>query len=460
MQKSTTNESNGTQNMTEGNIKKLVIRFAIPVMLSNLFQQLYNSVDSLIVGNFLGKEALAAVSSSGPLIFLLVSFFNGTAMGAGVVISRYYGAGEHEKVSRAVHTNVAFGLVSGTLLTIVGMAATPVILRWMGTAPEVLPNSISYFRYYFLGALAIVMYNIFTGIMNAVGDSKRPMQYLIFSSVLNVVLDLLFVGVFKMGVGSAAVATTISQAASALLCLRRLMTKGLVCQVIPSRIRFHKDMLKEIVRFGLPTGIQNSVIAIANVIVQSNINSFGTEAMAAYGSYSKIEGFAFLPITCFAMAMTTFIGQNLGAKKYERAKEGARFGITVSLTLAELIGVLIFALSPLLIRLFNDDPEVIRLGVQQARTEALFYFLLAFSHIIAGICRGAGRAVIPMGIMLTVWCVIRIIYITIMMQFVHEIEYIYWAYPLTWGISSVIYLIYYCKSDWIHGYEKRKREAV
>ena len=460
MQKSTTNESNGTQNMTEGNIKKLVIRFAIPVMLSNLFQQLYNSVDSLIVGNFLGKEALAAVSSSGPLIFLLVSFFNGTAMGAGVVISRYYGAGENEKVSRAVHTNVAFGLVSGTLLTIVGMAATPVILRWMGTAPEVLPNSISYFRYYFLGALAIVMYNIFTGIMNAVGDSKRPMQYLIFSSVLNVVLDLLFVGVFKMGVGSAAVATTISQAASALLCLRRLMTKGLVCQVIPSRIRFHKDMLKEIVRFGLPTGIQNSVIAIANVIVQSNINSFGTEAMAAYGSYSKIEGFAFLPITCFAMAMTTFIGQNLGAKKYERAKEGARFGITISLTLAELIGVLIFALSPLLIRLFNDDPEVIRLGVQQARTEALFYFLLAFSHIIAGICRGAGRAVIPMGIMLTVWCVIRIIYITIMMQFVHEIEYIYWAYPLTWGISSVIYLIYYCKSDWIHGYEKRKREAV
>ena len=454
MQKSTTNESNGTQNMTEGNIKKLVIRFAIPVMLSNLFQQLYNSVDSLIVGNFLGKEALAAVSSSGPLIFLLVSFFNGTAMGAGVVISRYYGAGENEKVSRAVHTNVAFGLVSGTLLTIVGMAATPVILRWMGTAPEVLPNSISYFRYYFLGALAIVMYNIFTGIMNAVGDSKRPMQYLIFSSVLNVVLDLLFVGVFRMGVGSAAVATTISQAASALLCLRRLMTKGLVCQVIPSRIRFHKDMLKEIVRFGLPTGIQNSVIAIANVIVQSNINSFGTEAMAAYGSYSKIEGFAFLPITCFAMAMTTFIGQNLGAKKYERAKEGARFGITISLTLAELIGVLIFALSPLLIRLFNDDPEVIRLGVQQARTEALFYFLLAFSHIIAGICRGAGRAVIPMGIMLTVWCVIRIIYITIMMQFVHEIEYIYWAYPLTWGISSVIYLIYYCKSDWIHGYEK------
>ena len=460
MQKSTTNESNGTQNMTEGNIKKLVIRFAIPVMLSNLFQQLYNSVDSLIVGNFLGKEALAAVSSSGPLIFLLVSFFNGTAMGAGVVISRYYGAGEHEKVSRAVHTNVAFGLVSGTLLTIVGMAATPVILRWMGTAPEVLPNSISYFRYYFLGALAIVMYNIFTGIMKAVGDSKRPMQYLIFSSVLNVILDLLFVGVFRMGVGSAAVATTISQAASALLCLRRLMTKGLVCQVIPSRIRFHKDMLKEIVRFGLPTGIQNSVIAIANVIVQSNINSFGTEAMAAYGSYSKIEGFAFLPITCFAMAMTTFIGQNLGAKKYERAKEGARFGITVSLTLAELIGVLIFALSPLLIRLFNDDPEVIRLGVQQARTEALFYFLLAFSHIIAGICRGAGRAVIPMGIMLTVWCVIRIIYITIMMQFVHEIEYIYWAYPFTWGISSVIYLIYYCKSDWIHGYEKRKREAV
>lgn len=446
--------------MTAGNTKKLIIRFAIPVFLSQLFQQLYNSADSLIVGNFLGKEALAAVSSSGTLIFLLVSFFTGTAMGAGVVISRYFGAGDEEKVSRAIHTNVAFGLAAGTILTVFGVLATPVILRWMGTAADVLPSSIIYFRYYFLGVLANVMYNIFTSIMNAVGDSKRPMQYLIFSSVLNVLLDLLFIGVFQLGVGSAAVATTISQAVSALLCLQRLMKKGTVYQLTPSKIRFHKDMLKEIAKYGLPTGVQNSVIGIANVIVQSNINSFGTEAMAGYGAYVKIEGFAFLPITCFSMALTTFIGQNLGAGKYGRAREGARFGLAASLTLAELIGVIIFLAAPFLIQMFNDDPEVVAIGVKQARTEALFYFLLAFSHIIAGICRGAGKAIVPMGIMLSVWCVLRIIYITVMMSIIHEIRYIYWAYPITWGISSVIYLLYYLKSDWIHGYESKERRAV
>lgn len=453
-------EKSGIKNMTTGDTKKLIIQFAIPVFLSQLFQQLYNSVDSLIVGNFLGKEALAAVSSSGTLIFLLVSFFTGTAMGAGVVISRYFGAGDEKKVSRAIHTNVAFGLAAGTALTIAGVVLTPTILRWMGTAEDVLPNSIVYFRYYFLGVLANVMYNIFTSIMNAVGDSRRPMQYLMFSSVLNVLLDLLFIGVFRFGVGAAAVATTISQAASALLCLRRLLEKGTVYQLTPAKIRFHKDMLKEIVKYGLPTGVQNSVIAIANVIVQSNINSFGTEAMAGYGSYVKIEGFAFLPITCFAMAMTTFIGQNLGAAQYNRAKEGARFGIAASLTLSELIGVIIFLAAPFLIRMFNNDSEVIAYGVKQARTEALFYFLLAFSHIIAGICRGAGKAVIPMAIMLSIWCVLRITYITVMMRYAHEIQYIYWAYPITWGISSIIYLLYYLKSNWIYGYAGKKKKGI
>ncbi len=449
------NKSTSIQNMTEGNPKRLIIRFAIPVLISQLFQQLYNSVDSLIVGNFLGKEALAAVSSSGTLIFMLVSFFTGTAMGAGVVISRYFGAGDENRVSRAIHTNVAFGLVSGTLLTVVGVLATPTILRWMGTAPDVLPESITYFRYYFMGVLANVMYNIFAGIMNAVGDSRKPMKYLICASLLNVALDLLFIGVFRWGVGAAAVATTISQATSAILCLRQLLKSGTVYQLIPANIRFHKDMLKEIVKYGLPTGVQNSVIAIANVIVQSNINSFGTEAMAGYGSYAKIEGFAFLPITCFSMAMATYIGQNLGAQKYDRAKEGARFGILTSLTLAELIGVLFYLFAPQLIQLFNRDPQVVYYGTQHARTVSLFYFLLAFSHIIAGICRGAGKAVVPMVIMLSIWCLLRITYITIAMHFVHDIRLIYWAYPLTWSISSVIYLLYYLKSDWIHGYEKK-----
>ena len=209
--------------------------------------------------------------------------------------------------------------------------------------------------------------------------------------------------------------------------------------------------MREVIHYGLPTGVQNSVIGFANVIVQTNINSFGQDAMAAYGSYSKIEGFAFLPITCFAMALSTFISQNLGAGKQERAKKGAAFGIRVSVVLAELIGGAIYLAAPVLIGLFSRDEGVMVYGVQQARTEALFFCLLAFSHCIAGVSRGAGKAVFPMATMLGVWCVFRILYISVAMHFVHEISFIYWAYPITWSISSVIYLIYYKKSDWIHG---------
>ncbi|MCH3972124.1 MAG: MATE family efflux transporter [Oscillospiraceae bacterium] len=437
--------------MTAGDPKKLIISFAVPIFLSQLFQQLYNTADSVIVGNYLGKNALAAVSSSGTLIFLLISFFTGMSMGAGVAISKYFGAGDYEQMSKAIHTNIAFGLVSGILLTIFGVWATPTILRWMGTDPQVLPQSVTYFRYYFCGALAIVMYNICTSIMNAVGDSKRPLYYLIFSSVLNITLDLLFIAGFHLGVGSAAVATTISQAASALLCLFHLTRKGTIYQVSLKRVKFHKDMLGEVIRYGLPTGVQNSVIGLANVIVQTNINSFGADAMAGYGSYAKIEGFAFLPITCFAMALATFVSQNLGAGKHDRAKSGAKFGILTSIVLAEIIGVIIFTLAPHLIGLFNQDPSVVAYGTAQARTEALFFFLLAFSHCIAGICRGAGKAVVPMLIMLGIWCVFRILYISIAMRISHQITLIFWAYPITWSISSVIYFIYYKKSDWVHG---------
>ncbi len=446
----------GTINMTVGSPVKHIVQFAVPIFLSQLFQQLYNTVDSIIVGNYLGKEALAAVSSSGTLIFLIISFFTGTAMGAGVVISRYFGAGDYKSVSKAIHTNVAFGLVAGVILTVFGVAATPTLLKWMGTDPKVLPESIIYFRYYFYGAMAIAMYNICTSIMNAIGDSRRPLYYLMISSVLNVILDIIFIRVMGFGVGAAAIATAISQTVSMILSLIHLMQKGTIYQVELRKIKFHRSMLGEIVRFGLPTGVQNSVIGFANVIVQTNINSFGADAMAGYGSYAKIEGFAFLPITCFAMAMATFISQNLGAGKYDRVRKGARFGIITSISLAELIGVVIFAAAPALMSMFNSDTTVIGFGTQQARTEALFFFLLAFSHCIAGICRGAGKAVVPMVIMLSIWCVVRITYITVAMRINHDIQLIFWAYPLTWGISSVIYLIYYFKSNWIHGLDRSR----
>ncbi len=448
--------SKGTRDMTKGGIYSQMTAFALPILLSQVFQQLYNTADSLIVGQFLGTDALAAVSSSGTLIFLLVSFFNGTAMGAGIVISRYFGERNQENISKAIHTNIAFGLVSGSVLTVIGVVFTPTFLVWMKTDPDVLPEAIEYFRYYFLGAIALVMYNICRGIMNAVGDSKRPLWYLIFSSILNIVLDILFVGVFKWGVWSAAVATVISQMASVVLCMIYLCKKGNIFSVELRRLRFHKDMFFEIVKYGLPSGVQNSVIAFANVIVQTQINSFGKYATAAYGTHAKVEGFAFLPIMSFNMATSTFISQNLGAKQYDRARMGARFGIIIGTLLAELIGVIIYFSAPYLIGMFDSSPDVIRLGVQQARTASLFYFLLAFSHAVAAVCRGAGKAFVPMFVMLSVWCALRILYIQLVMSFSGDIGLIYWAYPITWTISSVIYLIYYNCSDWIHGFDKKE----
>ncbi|MBQ9562333.1 MAG: MATE family efflux transporter [Lachnospiraceae bacterium] len=438
--------------LTEGDPKKVILTFALPIFLSQLFQQLYNTADAWIVGHFLGDDAFAAVSSSGNLIYLFISFFVGASMGAGVVISRYFGANDLEKVSRAVHTNVLVSLILGLILSVCGVLLTPQILVWMNTDPDVLPLSTLYFRCYFAGSLTVVMYNSLKGVMSAVGDSRRPLWYLIFSSVVNVFLDWLFVGVLGRGVEWAAIATVIAQTASMFLCLRQLTKKGTVYQLSLKKLRIDPAILRQIVHYGIPTGVQNSVIGLANVLVQSNINTFGAEAMAACGAYSKIEGFAFLPIMSFSMAMTTYISQNLGAGEHERVKQGARFGLITSVFLAELVGVLIYLFAEPFLTAFVTDPESIRIGVLQCHTETLFYFLLSFSHCVAGICRGAGKAIVPMFVMLSVWCVLRIIYITVAMHLMHEIVLLFWAYPITWAISSVIYLIYYKKSNWAGGF--------
>lgn len=450
---------NGKTSLTEGTIWNKIIMFALPIFIGNVFQQLYNTMDSLIVGKFIDSDALAAVSSSGTLIFLLVGFFNGIAMGAGVVISKFFGAKDYDNMQDAIHTDIAFGLVAGVVLTIIGVLFTPQILVWMNTPKSVLPNSIVYFRTYFFGALFVVMYNIFVGILQAVGDSRHPLYYLIFSSFVNVALDLLFVAKLQLGVGSAALATVISQALSATLCFIRLLKYDTVYKVHIKKIRFNKDMLKKIISLGLPSGVQNSIIAFANVIVQTNINAFEKNAVAGCGAYSKIEGFAFLPITCFSMALTTFVGQNLGAKKYDRVKKGAKFGIICSICLAEVVGIIIFTFAPHLIALFNNEPEVVAFGTRQAKTEALFYFLLAFSHCIAGIMRGAGKATVPMFTMLLTWCAIRITYITIMVKIIPQIGVIFWAYPLTWSLSSIIFLIYFLKADWIHNFDRQEAKV-
>ena len=446
--------------LTEGSIWKSMLFFAFPILLGNIFQQLYNTADAFIVGRFLEKNAYAAVSSSGSLIFLLVGFFTGIAVGAGVVIARYYGAKDYDKLHTAIHTTLAFGLAAGIILTVLGMTLTPQLLRLMKTDPQVLPNSVAYFRMYFAGSIAIVLYNMCVGILQAVGDSRHPLYYLILSSLINVGLDLLFVGVFGLGVWSAATATTIAQFISLGLCLYRLCHYDTVYRVQLHKIRFNFPMLRQIVHFGLPSGVQNSIIAFANVIVQSNINAFGADAMAGCGTYSKLEGFAFLPITCFTMALTTFVSQNLGAHQYDRVKRGVRFGILCSVTMAEIIGALIFLFSPALVALFQNDPPVIAIGVKQAHIEAFFYCFLAFSHCIAAIMRGAGKPTVPMFVMLAVWCVLRVSYISIVVPMMGRIEVVFSAYPLTWFTSSVIFLIYFLKSDWLHNYDRLEQKKA
>lgn len=446
-------------NLTEGSIWKGMLFFALPVFLGNVFQQLYNAFDTWCVGYFINDDALAAVSSSGSLIFMMISFFQGLSMGAGVMIAKSFGAKQYASMKKAIHTAIAFGLVTGVLLTILGVGLTPIILGWMGTPTEVLPQSISYFRYYFLGALFVVLYNIFVGILHAVGDSRHPLYYLIISTFLNIGLDLLFVGAFDWGVGSAAVATTISQGFSALLCFIHLLRVDGPHRVNIKEISFDKQSLLYIIKYGLPSGVQNSVIALANVVVQSNINSFGKAAMAGCGSYSKLEGFAFLPVTCFTQALSTFVGQNLGAGHHDRVKKGVGFGIACSCLMAELVGVLSYVFAPQLIGFFSETQAAIDFGVQHMRTICLFYCLLAFSHCIAGIMRGAGKATVPMFTMLACWCIFRVSYITVAVKIINELTTVSWAYPITWTLSSIIFLIYFLKADWIHNFDRERLKA-
>ena len=454
-----TKSHSSSQDLTEGSIWKKLLWFTLPVFLGNLFQQFYNAFDSWVVGKYLGDAALAAVSSSASLIHMMIGFFQGIAMGAGVLIAKSYGAKDHDTLSRAMHTDVAFGLLSGTILTVLGVTFTPTILRWMNTPENVLPESITYFRYYSYGMIFTVMYNIFVGILHATGDSKYPLYYLIFSTFINIGLDLLLVGYFGMGVGSAAMASTISQGISALLCCIRLMRIPENYRLQIRQIRFDPVLLKSIIHFGLPSGVQNSVINFANLVVQTNINNFGDAAMAGCGAHQKIEGFVIMPVLSFSMALSTFVGQNLGAKKYDRVKKGVGFGITCACLMAELIGIAEYFLAPKLIGIFASTDAAIDFGTMYMRTVCLFYFLLAFSHSIAGIMRGAGKASVPMVTMLVCWCVIRVSYITIAVKFVNQLTTVSWAYPISWTLSSIIFLIYFLKADWIHTFDRLENQG-
>lgn len=427
--------------MTEGSIQKKIIKFAIPVFIGQLFQQLYNTVDSLIVGNMVGRTALAAVSSTGTLTFLVIGFFFGFSMGAGVVISKSIGARKDEKTSLAVHTTVAMGLIFSAVITFLGVCFSPLMLRLIGTPDDVFAEASLYLRVYFAGCTGLIMYNTFVGILQASGDSQHPLIYLVISSITNVFLDIFFIGVFKMGVDGAALATVLSQFLSMFLSLGRLLRSTEVIRVDLRRIRLHLSTFGEIVKFGFPTAMQGSIIDISNILIQSYVNSFGSLAMAGIGAYIKIEGFAFLPVTSFSMAMSTFISQNLGAGKRDRMRKGISFGLICTVVLIELIGAVIFITAPTLISAFNSEPEVVYYGVMRARTTALFFCLMGFSNVFAAIMRGLGKPVVPMVIMLICWCAIRVAVFMTIGQIYHDIRLTNWIYPITWGISTTVYLI-------------------
>lgn len=442
--------------LTQGPIAEGMVRFAIPMFLGQMLQQFYNMADAWVVGNFADNDAFAAVSSAGSMIFLITGFFNGIGIGGGVIISRYVGAKNEEYIKRSIHTNFLFGLIASVLSTIVGLLLVPYILIWMKVPASVLPDSRMYFGIYFAGVSTVIMYNICMSILRALGDSVRPLYYLAISSALNVGLDLLFVAVLHWGVAGAAIATVIAQGISALLCIIQMCRiKDDTTRLRLRELKWHGNIMTEVIRQGLPTGIQNSVISIGNIVVQTNINSFGAFAMSGHGAYAKIEGFVFLPIMSMSMTLPTFISQNLGAKKPDRAKKGAVIGIVLGLVMAEVVGVLCYFGSEYALRIFVDTPEAVMYGRIQARVVSLFFFLLAFSHCAAGVLRGCGKSVVPMVTMLAFWCGVRILYVTQAIKIFPQYQTICWAYPLTWTLSSIVFLTFLLKSDWTNAWEKQ-----
>ena len=436
--------------MTKGNITRHLVNFALPLLLGNLFQQLYNMVDTWVVGNYVSNEAFSAVGTVGPVINTLIGFFLGLSSGAGVVISQYYGAGREEKVRQAVHTALMLTLALGVVFTAAGIAMTPLMLQLMKTPAEVAPEQATYLRIYFAGVIGLLLYNMGSGILRAVGDSRRPFYFLVVSAVLNTVLDLLFVIKFHMGVEGVAYATIIAQAVSAVLTLWVLMRAEGGIRLELRALRFTWSVLRQIVAVGIPAALQMAITAFSNVFVQSYINYFGPDCMSGWTAYTKVDQLVILPVQSISMANTTFMGQNLGVGDTPRAKKGVRTSLwlSVAVTAVLLIPVLLFA--PDLTAFFNSKAEVVSYGALLLRLLSPFYFFFCINQIFAGALRGAGNSQMPMWIMLGSFVVFRQIYLYIMANFIsNEIIPIALSYPAGWFVCSVATLLYYhhCKFD-------------
>ena len=435
--------------MTEGVIWKQLLLFALPLLLGNLFQQFYNTVDSIVVGNYIGANALASVGASTPIVNLMVGMFTGLGTGAGVVIAQFFGAKDHKGVHDGVHTTIALCLVSGLVMAVVGVALSPTILRLLDTPAEIMEGSVTYLQIYFMGVMALMIYNMGSGILRAVGDSRTPLYFLMVSSVVNILLDLLFVIKIQMGVAGVAWATLIAQAISACLVLIRLMTSTESYKLILKDIRFHKKVLLETIRIGLPGGIQNAVISFSNLIVQYNINSFGAAAVAGCSAYTKIDGFAILPVMSFSMAITTFTGQNIGAKNYDRVRKGAKTCLVIALAVTLTLSGGLYLFGEKLLRVFSSDQQVLSYAVQMMHFLVPGYVRLATAHTYCGVVRGAGISMVPMLALVGNRCVLRVIWISLAMPVFHTIIVVFLGYSLTWLTSALTMVIYYHRSGWL-----------
>lgn len=443
--------------MTEGNIWKLLIIFALPLILGNLLQQMYNTADSIIVGNFVGSNGLAAVGSGSSLIQLIIAFSQGAAVGAGVIVSQSIGAKKSDTVKKSVHTAICISVIMGIILSVIGVIFSRILLVIMKTPSDVLDDSVLYLRIFSAGLIFNVIYNMATGILNAAGNSTKPLQYLTIASVTNIILDLLFIRVFKMGVAGAAIATDISQALSCVLAVGYLLRVKSDYKINIKELKIDKAIAKEIIRIGLPTAIQNAVISFSNVLVQSSVNAYGSTAMAGYTAYLKIDGFNILPVLSISMAVTTFTGQNVGAKNLKRVKKGMYDALIMCTIYTVLTGVFLLSLSHQILSLFTNDSAVIEYGQLAMKYFCPFYFLLGILNTLAGTVRGAGKGVPPMLILLFSMCIFRIFWIKLALPFFSTIDGIFMLYPISWSVGMIMMIIYTRYGKWLPQENKRNR---
>ena len=443
------NEKKNTVLMTEGGIFKNLLFFAAPLILGNLLQQMYNAVDSIIVGNYVGSNALAAVGAGASLIYLLIAFSLGASVGAGVIVSQYLGAKEKEGVHKAVHTAMTISIILGLILTAGGILFSRKLLVMMNTPAEILDDAACYLRIYSCGLIFNVVYNMAAGILNAAGNSRRSLMYLAAAAVVNIFMDLLLIAGLKIGVAGAAIATNFSQAISCILALWFLFRVPADYRISLKSLRIHKAMALRIIQIGLPTGIQNMVISFSNILIQASINQYGATAVAGFSAYLKIDGFNILPVLSFSMAITTFIGQNYGAGKYDRMKKGMWVTLLMGIVYTVLTGILLLTFSGQIMRLFSEDVGVIAYGQTAMRYFCPFYWILAILHSLAGTVRGTGKSIPPMVVLLVSLCLFRIVWIQLVLPYYTSIEGIFILYPVSWLVGAVLMIFYTWKGKWI-----------